>query len=191
MAGLRFMRDLVEVHKVSPTPEQVVEQMFINGLTASWSNGIWNHSTLKSTVQDFAWDGPPMPAGPAGRGTFVGVDSVAINSQGQTDAAFVWTAWLASPESALRGVEWGFPPPFHMGAWDDPLLAENPIFQNCRRWLEVAFEGWTLPHNARAQEFVRTFTQGLTAVLNPSSDFEQEVATLDANLQAVLDKGPV
>ena len=35
-----------------------------------------------------------------------------------------------------RGVEWGFPPPFHMGAWDDPLLADNPSFQNCRRWLE-------------------------------------------------------
>jgi multiple sugar transport system substrate-binding protein len=190
-AGLRFMRDLVEVHKVSPTPEQVVEQMFVNGLSASWSNGIWSYSTLESTVKDFEWAGPPMPAGPAGRGTFVGVDSIAINSQGQTDAAFTWTAWLASPESALRGVKSGFPPPFHKGAWEDPLLAENPAFQNCRRWLEVAFEGWTLPHNARAQEFVRTFTQGLTAVLSPTSDFEQEVATLDANLQAVLDKGPV
>ena len=62
----RYVRDLVEVLKVSPTPEQVVEQMFHNGLSASWSNGIWNYSTLKSTVEDFVWDGPPMPAGPAG-----------------------------------------------------------------------------------------------------------------------------
>jgi multiple sugar transport system substrate-binding protein len=191
MAGLRFMRDLVEIHKVSPAPEQVVEQMFVNGLTASWSNGIWNFSTLTNTVEGFDWDGPPMPSGPAGRGTFVGVDSVAINSQGQTDAAFEWTAWLASPESALRGVDWGFPPPFHKGAWEDPKLAENPIFQHCRRWLEAAFEGWTLPHNARAQEFVRTVTQAMTVVLDPNSDFEQEVATLHANLQAVLDKEPV
>jgi len=190
-SGLRFMRDLVEVHKVSPAPDQVVDQMFINGLSASWSNGIWNFSTLTNTVENFKWDGLPMPEGPAGRGTFVGIDSVAINSRGQTDAAWEWTTWLASPESSLRGVDWGFPPPLDTEAWKDPRLADNPVFQYCRRWMEAAFEGWTLPYNARAQEFVSAFTQGLSSVINPNNDFEQEVETLNANLQAVLDKEPV
>ena len=187
--ALAFMRSLVHDYGVSPTEQQLVDDMFANGYTASWSSGIWNYGTFKETIGDkFEWQNFPMPAGPGGRGSFIGCDTYCINSgSSHPDEAFTWGQWLSSKEAGLRQLDRGISTPFHKEAWEDPKLADDPNFQALRQWLEIAVP-WTVPGNARALEFRNTFNQGIQSVLNGENDFMTEIENLHKSIQGVLDK---
>ena len=187
--AMAFMRSLVNDYQVAPRQDQLVDQMFVNEFTGTWSHGIWFYGTGKTTIADkFEWRGFPTPAGPAGRGSFIGCDTFCINSQSENiDAAFEWGHWLMGKEARVAAVKGGSPAPFLKEAWEDPFLSDDPTFQAMLRWLEVA-KPWSVPANARALEFRNTFNQSITAVIDANNDFMTEVQNLDAAIQGVLDK---
>ena len=188
--AMAFMRSLVNDHKVSPRTEQIVDQMFANEFSATWSHGIWFYGTGKTAIADkFEWRGFPTPAGPeGGRGSFIGCDTFCINSQGENiDATFEWGHWLMGKEARLTAVKSGSPAPFLKEAWEDPFLKDDPTFQAMLRWLEIA-RPWSVPANARALEFRNTFNQAITAVIDGNNDFMTEVQNLHNAIQGVLDK---
>ena len=188
-AALMFMRDLVYQHKVSPPPKAVVEQMFANNLAASWAHGLWANGTLESTIKDtFKWQAFPMPAGPSGRGSFLGADSLCINSESKNpEASFEWVKWLTSKEAQLVQVAEGLPAPTRLDAWDDPTYKDDPNMQPARQWMSTA-NPWTTPANARAVEFRNTFNQNLQALFLEESDPEAVIEQIHTAVQGVLDK---
>jgi multiple sugar transport system substrate-binding protein len=188
-AALMFMHDLVYKYKVSPAQEAIVENMWQNGLTASWGYGIWAVSTAKETVQDkFKWQVFPMPAGPAGRGSFVGIDTMSISSATKhPEAVFEWHKWMTTKEAGLLQMDYGFTPSLRYDAWEDPKLADDVNFDAARRWMEVA-KPTTFPKNARASEFVSAFNQGFQAFMLEKDNPEPMLQELHEAVQAVLDK---
>jgi multiple sugar transport system substrate-binding protein len=186
-AALRFMRDLIYEHGVSPRADQVVEQMLANELTNSHSTGIWNRATMVSVVGDkFAWAGLPMPAGPAGRGTFIGVDPVSMNSQSQNkEAVWEWIKWMTNEDAALIGAAVSSPPSMLKSAWEEIEQFNEPEYQYMAQWLNEA-SGWTLPQNARIGEFVGAINQNVQALMLPNADFDSGIEMLHLAVQDVL-----
>ena len=189
LEAMKFIRDLVHEYKISPRQDQLVEQMFANDLAITWNTGIWQYGRLVPIIEDkFNWQGYPSPAGPGGRGSFIGCNTFCINSNGdQIDSAFEWGKWLVSPEVQLMATADGQTPPFLKSAWEDPSMADDPTLQAMRQWLEVATP-WSVPANARALEFRNTFNQGLSSVFNADNDFMTEMENLNTSIQGVLDK---
>jgi len=187
--AIAFMRDLVHKHKCCPRQEDLLDEMFVNGYTASWSHGNWAYGQLKTKIEDrFEWQGFPMPSGPGGRGSFLGCNTYCINSASEyADAAWEAGKWLMSVESSVRAVEHGMTTPSNKESWENPILADDPTLQASKMWLDIATP-WTVPGNARALEFRNTFNQGITAVLNEQNDMMEELKNLDAAIQGVLDK---
>jgi multiple sugar transport system substrate-binding protein len=191
-AALMFMHDLVHVHKISPAQESIISgygAMFANGLTASWAHGIWHVSTQKELVQDkFKWQVFPMAAGPAGRGSFVGIDTMCIYSGTEhPEAVFEWHKWMTTKDAGLQQMDHGFTPSLRFDAWEDPKLADDVNFDPARRWMEVA-KPTTFPANGRAREFASTFNQGFQAFMLEKDDPKPLLQELHEAVQAVLDK---
>jgi multiple sugar transport system substrate-binding protein len=188
-AGLMFMHDLVYKHKVSPMQEAIVQNMWHNGLTASWAHGIWHVSTAKELVQDsFKWQVFPMAAGPAGRGSFVGIDTMCIYSGTEhPEAVFEWHKWMTTKEAGLLQMDYGFTPSLRYDAWEDPKLADDINFDAARRWMEVA-TATTFPGNARASEFITAFSQGFQAFMLEKDNPMPLLEELHEAVQAVLDQ---
>jgi len=187
--AIAFMRDLVHKYKCSPRSDELLDAMFVNGYTASWSTGNWVNGQFYTTIGDkFKWQGFPMPSGPGGRGSFLGCNTYCINNATEyPDQTWEAGKWLMSYDSSIRAVKSGMTTPSLIKAWEDPALRDDPSLQASKMWLDIATP-WTVPGNARALEFRNTFNQGITAVLDGQNDMMEELKNLDAAIQTVLDK---
>jgi multiple sugar transport system substrate-binding protein len=187
--ALMFMHDLVYKLKVSPRPEDVVDEMFSNQLTASECTGLWAVATMEKTIEDkFRWQVFPMPAGSAGHGAFLGPTILSINKASkQPDAAFQWHEWLCGKEVGLSQMEAGFNPGARADVWEDPILANDVNRQAAFRLLKEALPP-TLPGNANISEFNTVFTQGFQAFLLEKDNPKAKIDELHNAIQAVLDK---
>ena len=188
-AALLFMHELVHKHNVSPTQAGIVQNIFANGLTATWCEGIWNILPQKTLIKDqFKWQVFAMPAGPGGRGGFVGIDTVCINQKSKEPAAaFKWHRWLTRKEATVPQMEAGFTPPARVAAWQEPPLGNDVNYQPAFRWLQQV-KPWTVPGNARASEFVTAFNQGFQAFMLEKANPKAKIEELSRALQDVLDK---
>jgi ABC-type glycerol-3-phosphate transport system substrate-binding protein len=192
--ALLFMHSLVHQHRVSPPEEAVLpgdtSTTFVNGLTASWAQGVFAVNTVESAVGDqFEWTTASMPAGPGGdHGSFVGIDSLCMNADTQhPEATFEWFLWLTSVESGLAQMEAGLPPTTRMETWDIPEIAENPHLLITRQWLEEVGP-ITFPANARVSELNTAFIQGFQALMLESDDPEAAIERIHQEVQAVLEQ---
>jgi len=188
-SALRFMHSLVHEHKVSPTQQEVVDNMWGNGLAASWATGLWYIGTAKATIDDkFQWQIFPMPAGPAGRSSFLGADSICLNSGSQhPEAVFEWFKWLLSKEAGIAAMKSGMPVPARQDVWNDPIIAGDPNYEPSVRWMEVS-KPVTIPTNARIAELRTAMQQGLEAFFLEPTPSETAIEQLHSAVQGVLTK---
>lgn len=69
--GLRFYADLINRHKVSPSPVEFgnlgmgATQLFMTQKLAMYQSGFWESTTFKD-IKDFEWDVAMFPKGPTG-----------------------------------------------------------------------------------------------------------------------------
>ncbi|MBN1871415.1 MAG: sugar ABC transporter substrate-binding protein [Candidatus Omnitrophica bacterium] len=69
--GLKFYADLINVHKVCPSPVEFgnlgmgAQQLFMSSKLAMYQSGFWE-STLFKNIKDFDWDVAMFPKGPTG-----------------------------------------------------------------------------------------------------------------------------
>jgi len=189
-AALMFMHDLIYKYKVSPTQEAVVDNMFANGYAATWCEGLHMVQREDSMIEDkFKWQAFMMPAGPGGRGSFIGPALHCINSSTKDPmAAWEWLKWATGKEAGLLQLDFGFVPPSRFDAWRDPKLADNINYQPGRRWLEELAVGVTFPANARAAEFRNELVQGLQAFFMEKDDPVSKIKEMSEAAQVVLDK---
>lgn len=188
-AAMMFMHDLVYQHKVAPLQKEIVPDMFANGLTASHTTGIWTVSNFKAAIKDkFKWQVFPAPAGPAGRGSFVGIDTLCINKASKNiDAVFEWHKYLMSKEIAMIQMDAGYSPSPRRDVWSEPFLANDVDRQAAGRWLEVA-KPPTFPANGRVNEFVTVFTQAMQSFFLEKDNPKAKLQELNQALQDVLSK---
>lgn len=189
VAALRFVHSLIHEHKVTPPAKEVVENMWGNGLSASWATGLWYVGTANATIKDkFKWQVFPMPAGPAGRSTFLGADSICINSGSKNpEATFEWCKWLVSKEAGIAAMQSGMPVPARRDVWEDPIIANDVNYEPSVRWMEVS-KPVTIPANARIAELRTAMQQGLEAFFLESTPSDAAIQQLHAAVQGVLDK---
>lgn len=192
-AGLSFMRDCLVKYQVACPVSQLVNgserDTFINGGSATYCLGVWELGTLRKTVGDkFKFNGFGMPAGPGGRGAFVGMDSISISSKtNKPDQAWQWAKFETTPATSQRMIAAGNQPGALKSIWNSPPVSTDPDMQHARKWMEVA-KPWTVPSNARVVEFRNVVAQQLQRLMDPNNDFQTELKALQDAAQVVLDK---
>ena len=73
--GLKFYSDLINVHRVCPSPVEFgnlgmgAQQLFMSSKLAMYQSGFWE-STLFRNIKDFDWDVAMFPKGPTGIRSF-------------------------------------------------------------------------------------------------------------------------
>jgi multiple sugar transport system substrate-binding protein len=193
VAALTFMHDLIHEYGVSASPETYADEpfgsFFSSGLTASWGNGVWARGQLDKTISNqFQWQAYPMPAGPGGRGSFLGNDTLCVNAASPNKEALMeWYKWLTSAQVAAEQVNFGISTPALIAAYDMEPMSTDQTIMTARRWMEVATPS-TLPANARVAEFRNAVAQGLQAFLLETNDPQAALTELNAAVQDVLDK---
>ena len=95
---LRFLNDLIHVHKVAPMPKEMEgirqQDVFPQGLAAMWVDGVWNIANCRDIIGDtFKWRIAPVPRGP----------------HWKEDTAYGWSDNMAiAPTSKHKDQAWDF-----------------------------------------------------------------------------------
>ena len=122
MAAFQFLYDLFHVHKVAPTPEQVIDMMFETGKVTI--SGYWGISAKARVGDRFEMGCTPMPKGPAGVwGSMFEFDPICIYSKSaHPEEVSEWLKWMANQETirivevCARGGQ----------TWESPRLTSEP-----------------------------------------------------------------
>jgi len=106
LAAIQWVTDLVQVHKVSPSPTVVqgfAQGIFPSGKVAMEITGSYQ-TVLYKDIKEFAWDVSWQPKGTEGRVVYGGPDSLSISKNTQhLDAAWSFLKFMISPEIQQRG----------------------------------------------------------------------------------------
>ncbi|MEN6479101.1 MAG: extracellular solute-binding protein [Anaerolineales bacterium] len=188
MEAFQFLYDLYHVHKVAPTPEQVIDMMFETGRVANYISGYWGISAKARVGDRFEMGCAPMPKGPAGvMGSMFEFDPICIYSKCQHPTeAFEWLNWLANQETGIRIAEVGSVPGARPDVWESPRLTKEPMhvvwanmMANC-----MPFRG---PGNFRGNEIDDAVKQGLGALWENKGTPKEIVPQVAKSVQEILD----
>lgn len=106
LEAIQWVTDLVQVHKVSPSPtvaQGFAEGIFPSGKVAMQIDGSYMTVPFKD-IQDFEWDVTWQPQGTEGRVVYGGPDSLSISKNtAHVDEAWAFLKYMISPEVQARG----------------------------------------------------------------------------------------
>lgn len=188
MAAFQFLYDLFHVHKVAPTPEQVIDMMFETGKVANYVSGYWGISAKARVGDRFEMGCTPMPKGPAGVwGSMFEFDPICIYSKSaHPEEAFEWLKWMANQETGIRIAEVGSVPGARPDVWESPRLTSEPMHVIWADMMDkcMPFRG---PGNFRGNEVDDAIKQGLGALWENKGTPKEIVPEVAKAVQAVLD----
>lgn len=188
--AVKFMYDLFQTHKVSPTSAQVIDNMFLSGKVAMRQGGSWNASTsARKTIGDLFEVGfAPMPKGPTGkRGSEATINSYQITKTSKhPDEALTYIESLSSYEACMeyqRGNGWGA----RMDAGEDPEFRDSS-WHKVVRTIMGDLMPMRHPANFSFEELEDTFSQQVEPMWLGETTPDEHIPILAKALQDVLDK---
>ncbi|MDP3722726.1 MAG: sugar ABC transporter substrate-binding protein, partial [Candidatus Omnitrophota bacterium] len=127
--GLQFYADLMNTHKVAPTPVALgnlamgAQQLFMMQRVAMFSSGYWEVPILRQ-IKDFEWDVVMFPKGKGGRHAFGtgGTGYAMLKSSSHPTLAWEVLKSLAGREAQARLAQTGLAQPANR------VVAEGPAF---------------------------------------------------------------
>ncbi len=131
--GLQFYSDLMNKHKVAPTPVALgnlamgAQQLFMTQRVAMFSSGFWEVPILRQ-ITDFGWDVVMFPKGPKGLRAFGtgGTGYCILKSTKHPELAWQVLKALAGDAGQARLAEMGLSQPANRRVAEGPPFALNP-----------------------------------------------------------------
>jgi ABC-type glycerol-3-phosphate transport system substrate-binding protein len=193
LASVNWLYELFQVHKVSPTPEQIIggtSQMWTSGNLGMFQAGTWA-CVLRNTIGDkFKWMVVNNPIGPAGVGGSdfeVDCDSITMQSK-HPDEAFEWVKFICNEDSGVLLGVIGGTIGGTIGAYNSPVLLTDPV-RPVFRDIMVKAQDSIIVGNWRQSEVESTLTQLLQPLWvgqeKPTKVFIDGVVD---QIQAIIDK---
>jgi trehalose/maltose transport system substrate-binding protein len=140
-----------------------------------------------SAVKDkFGW--VPLPTGGMRSAACLGGWQVAVSQYSDNvDAAVAVAAWLASPSEQLdRALSPNGNPPTIPSVYEEPELAESPLFSALGPILGTAYARPSVATGAAYNEASAIFSGGVHGVLTGEEDAESAVEDLEIDLEDFL-----
>jgi len=143
IATLNRLYELFQVHKVSPTPAQIIGgggQMWTTGLLGMYQAGT-SGQVLRNTIGDkFKWMVVNNPIGPAGvGGSDYEVDCYSVTQPSKNiDAAWEWVKYLTNTDSGVLLGIIGGTIGGRIDAYNSPALLVDPVRPVFRDIMEKA-----------------------------------------------------
>jgi len=188
MAAFQFLYDLYHVHKVAPTPEQVIDMMFETGKVANFQSGYWGISAKGRIGDRFVMDAAPLPKGPAGvMGSMYEFDPICMYSKTKfPNECWEWQKWMTNQETGIRIAEVGSVPGARPDVWNHPRLTKEPMHLVMKNIMDnvMPFRG---PGNFRGNEVADAFVQGAAALWLNKGTPKEIVPEITRKIQAILD----
>ncbi|TAK22146.1 MAG: sugar ABC transporter substrate-binding protein [Chloroflexota bacterium] len=184
--------DLVNKHKVSPTPDQIEggsPQMFASKKLAMFQSGYWGASGLYQFAKDIPWSVAPMPIQPNGKRGMFEIDCNSVTKGAKDpDAAFLYCVHMASKEAGIDIAKRGSVPGGRPDVWESAELSEKEHHVIFTKALATT-PGLLVPANNRDTEYSDAFRKGLDEVtFGKEGDASKVIKALQPQLQAILDK---
>jgi multiple sugar transport system substrate-binding protein len=184
--------DLVNKHKVSPTPDQIEAgsaQMFASKKLAMFQSGYWGASGLYQFAKDIPWDVAPMPVQSGGKLGMFEIDCNSVTKSAKDpDAAVLYCVHMGSKEAGIDIAKRGSVPGGRPDVWESPELSEKPHHVVFTKVL-ASTPGLLVPANNRDNEYADAFKKGLDEVtFAKEGDAAKVIKALQPQLQAILDK---
>jgi len=143
--GLQFYADLINKHRVSPSPIDFgnlgmgAQQLFMSGKLAMYQSGFWE-STLFRKIDDFEWDVAMFPKGPTGIRSFGtgGSGYCILKNTEHPDLAWDLLKVLTGKKAQIALAEMGLTQPSMREVAMGPHFAGNPAPPSNKKMLNEA-----------------------------------------------------
>ncbi len=192
-AGVKFRADLINIHKVMPSPtvEREVEgtqtwYMFVNGTAAMYISGIWKTAYFRETVKDFPWDVTLMPQGTGGQRRFAMGGSAYGVSKSSKNKKLAWklVRFLTGEEGLGKLAATGVAHPARVKVAESPDFLDGKDPQNKKVMLGTIPYGRIPPMCLNWQEAQVMINAELEDVWRGKATVEEAMARLRPQLEA-------
>ena len=192
-AGVKFRADLIQLHKVMPSPtfEKEVEgtqtwYMFVNGTAAMYISGIWKTAYFRETVKDFPWDVTLMPQGTGGQRRFAMGGSAYGVSKSSKNKKLAWklVRFLTGEEGLGKLAATGVAHPARVKVAESPDFLDGKDPQNKKVMLGTIPYGRIPPMCLNWQEAQVMINAELEDVWRGKATVEEAMKRLRPKLEA-------
>jgi len=143
--GLQFYSDLMNVHRVAPTPVALgnlamgAQQLFMTQRVAMFSSGFWEVPVLRQ-ITDFGWDVVMFPRGPRDVRAFGtgGTGYCILKSSKHPELAWQVLKALAGDDGQARLAEMGLAQPANRRVAEGPAFAQSALPPQNKQMLNQA-----------------------------------------------------
>ena len=191
-AGIQWIYDVYNKYKVAvPNPAGRGRlELWGSNKVAMVLSGIWDGSYLRdATPEGKTMKLAPGPIGPSGeRGGAMGANCFPIwRSSEHPYEAWLWNKYICSKEVGIENVDRIGEPGLRFDAWEDPILANDPMVAPHYGMLKVC-KPQPEPANSRTTELRQEVGQVLSGIWIQELTVDEGVAMLQEKTQEILDR---
>ncbi len=137
-------------------------QAFEDGSKPMFISGPWDIKTIKDRAPDIEgkWDVRLMPKAENNKSMMGGAHWTVFHNSDKVDQALDFINWMADPETQVKWYEANSELPANTVAWEDPILADDPMVSTFGEQLEATQPLPLIPEYERlGQELLNTLEQ--------------------------------
>lgn len=160
-------------------------QAFSDGSKPMFFSGPWEINSIKEQIPelDGKWDVHVMPTAENNNSMIGGAHWTVFNNSEKVDQALDFINWMADPETQVKWFEQIKELPANTVAWEDPVLAEDPMVSTFGEQLESTQAVPMLPEFERiAQELIST----LESINRGQEDIDTALESYQDKVSSVL-----
>jgi multiple sugar transport system substrate-binding protein len=189
LKGIKFLADMINVHKVSPTVAQMTDtpalSLFESGKVAMMYGGSWNQIELAQN--EYTKDKVDVTALPAGEKDAVvihGLGNVIASNTKHPEEAWEFSKFLGSEEAHKIQAETGTVIPAYEGT-QDAWVKSNPNF-NLQVFIDMAKDSVPYPVSIETRKWQQMETDILTKAWTGEISVEDAVKELSEKVNETL-----
>ncbi|GIN71554.1 sugar ABC transporter substrate-binding protein [Bacillus sp. J14TS2] len=160
-------------------------QAFEDGSKPMFFSGPWDIKTIEEGAPDLdgKWDVRLMPDGGTNRSIIGGSQITIFKNSDNVDQALDFINWLSDPETQLAWYKEKNELPSRKEAWEDPLLAEDPMFSVFGEQLESVEASPTM-HGS--DKIAQEITKMIEKVARGGEDIDKALNDLHQKVEKIL-----
>ncbi|MYL40795.1 extracellular solute-binding protein [Virgibacillus salexigens] len=160
-------------------------QAFEDGSKPMFISGPWDIKTIKDRAPDIEgkWDVRLMPKAENNKSMMGGAHWTVFHNSDKVDQALDFINWMADPETQVKWYEANSELPANTVAWEDPILADDPMVSTFGEQLEATQPLPLIPEYERlGQELLNTLEQ----INRGGADIDKSLETYRNEVSRIL-----
>lgn len=194
--ALAWLQDAVHRHRVCPTPQEQGTPALVafpNGRIGAVFGMRGSLGTFR-TIQSFAFDAAPIPKGPKGRVSQLGIGYTSIWSQSKVpEAAFMLLTWVCSAEGQRLKISRGYAHPSRRSLVDEPWFRDYRTERSFSTRINTVFaetlkrgEARAITPHPREAEIFQAVERNLAALWNNAKPAREVAKAIVEETRALL-----